>query len=130
MPNVTLNGVAYNANVYAGVSSPATAVRAPQTITRQQTKAGAVIEAANGYRHVVLRNTTPKQAWELSWERAPEGTRAQVRALFNLATTFTAVLPDGTFTVQCHPDSYEEEHDLTLRNGTRYYNLRIVLYEP
>ena len=127
MPSVTLNSVPFSGSVYASDST----LRAPQKVTPKPRKIGVVLEAASGARNMVLRNSgTPKVDYELFWQGAPEATRAGVRTTFNLATTFTAVLPQGTVTVQCELEDYQEEEAFTLPNGTAYYDVTLTLRAP
>jgi hypothetical protein len=126
MPNVTLNGVTFTGSVYASDS----ARRAPQSVTPTPRKIGVVLEADDGTHNIMLRNSgTPKTNFELFWQGAPEVTRAAVRTAFNLAATFTAVLPQGTFTVQCELEDYQETEAFTLPNGTPYYDVTLTIRE-
>lgn len=126
MPSVTLNSVAFTGSVFA---SDATR-RAPQKVTRKPRKIGVVLEADSGAKNIVLRNSgAEKSDFELFWQGAPEVTRAAAYAAFALDTTFTAILPQGTFTVQCELEDYEEEEAFTLPNGTPYYDVTLTIHE-
>ena len=126
MPAVTLNGNAFN-----GTVSDADSVRrAPQKATPKPRKVGKTLEAASGARTFMYRGG--KTDWELAWEKVPEVTRAAVRAVFDLTTTFPYIDPSGaSWTVQCEETDYQEELDVTLPDGTtRYYNVRLTVRQP
>src|SRR5215471_6778849 len=125
MPAVTLNGTTFTGNVYSADSVR----KAPTHVNPKPRKIGTVLEAASGARNMVLRNSgTPKVDYELTWDQpVAETTRAAVRTIFDLSTTFTAILPQGTVTVQCELEDYEENHVLTLPDGTRYFEVKLTL---
>lgn len=131
MPAVTLNGVSFAGSVHAAESVP----RAPQIVTPKPRKIGIVLEAADGSRALIQQTTsggTPidKTDHELRWNRVPEATRAAVAAIFDLTTTFTAVLPQGTFTVQCEMEDYTEDLDIAIPGPVYYYNVTLTLRQP
>ena len=132
MPQVTLDGTVFGATVRQGIDAPTTARRAPQIVTPLEEKAGEVAPARNGYRNLVLHNTTPKRAFDVRWTRVPQGTYDAARLIWLLSTTFTAILPFGTFTVQCHPDSWDAVPDADLRRilNQAWYDITLKLYEP
>lgn len=125
MPNVTLNSISFNGDVY---SNPTTTRRAPKLVTPKPRKIGKAMIAASGARTWVHRSA--KTDYELEWENVAELTRAAVRAIFDLTTTFTAVLPVGTATYQCEEQDYTEKEAFTMPDGTRYYNITLLLRQP
>lgn len=131
MPNITLNGVAFNGSV---LDSEGT-LRAPRTVTPKRHKIGISQVSDNGTRYFIYASATSREKtdWELRWERVPQATRAAVLAVWALTATFTFIDPDGTsHTVQCETDDLTEEPDdeATLPDGTRYYNLTLTVRQP
>jgi hypothetical protein len=122
MPNATINAVTFTGNVY---SDPATVRRAPKLITPKPRKIGKAMVAASGARTWVHR--TEKVDQLLEWENVAELTRAAVRAVFALTTTFSATMPTGTATYQCEDEDYTEDEAFCMPDGTRYYNVTLLL---
>lgn len=125
MPNATLNGVTFTGDVY---SSPASVRRAPKTITPKPYKIERLVPGKDGTRNVMRRGQ--KIDYELEWETVAELTRAAVRAVFDLSTTFTAVLPAGTATYQCEGTDYSEAESVVYPDGTRFYNVKLTIRQP
>ena len=126
MPPVTLNGIAFSGTVYDAETTP----RAPQEITPSPQKAGVVLTAADGTERIVLRNSgTPREHFELTWSRVPSATRNAVRTVFDLSATFTAVLPSGTYSVQCRLDDYRERINIIAPGGTEYYDVSLQIHQ-
>lgn len=123
MPAATLNGVSFAGTVY----DLETVVRAPQKITPQPEWAGAEWAAADGTPIVVKRGSAPRDAWQLEWERVPVATRDAVRAIFNLGTTFTAVLLGSTVTAQCGLKDYTEGLNIAIPGPIYYYNVTLLI---
>lgn len=123
MPAATLNSVSFA----GGVFDAETVRRAPQKIIPKPRKIGDVVEGADGTQNFMQR--AQKSDWELRWEQVPETTRAAVRAIFDLSTTFTAVLPSGTYTVQCHKEDYTEDPVLTIPGPIDYYDVTLIIHQ-
>jgi hypothetical protein len=124
MPAVTLNGVSFAGTVY----DANTVRRAPQHVNPRPRKISTVLVGREGTRNQMLYGT--KTDYELIWEQVAETTRAAVRAVFDLTSTFTAILPQGTVTVQCEGEDYKEDHVLTFPDGTRFFNVTLTLRQP
>lgn len=135
MPNVTLNSVSFSDSIMLAISSPSTARRAPQRVIPLGPKhVGENVEGANGYETVVRREATSgtlavKRAWRLEWDLVPEGTRAAVETVQLLGTAFTAVLPSGTYTVQCKLDELEQTPRETIPGGIIYWDVKLTIYK-
>lgn len=124
MPAATLNSVSF-----AGLVTDAENVRrAPQKITPKPYKVGKALVSPVGARTWVHR--AQKNDWLLEWEKVPETTRAAVKAIFDLTTTFSVTLLGGTYTVQCEEEDYSEEQTDVLPDGTRYYNVSLLVRQP
>jgi hypothetical protein len=122
--SVTLNGVTFTGSVYASDSTR----RAPQKVEALPRKVGEEVPGIDGSLNIMLENSgDPKVDHKLFWQGAPEVTRAAAYATWLLNTTFTAILPQGTFTKQCGLEDYEETEAFTLPNGTRYFDVTLTL---
>lgn len=134
MPACTLNGVAFNKTVVDVISSPTTNLLAPLSIAPSAKKVGDKIEAPSGDVIIILREKSAgvlatQHSWELKWQKAPEATRVAIENIFLLGSTFTAVLPWGTFTVYCDLDGLSQEQtEYTDYNGIYYYDITLTLY--
>jgi len=130
MPAVTLNSTSFAGTVYDTESVR----RAPFSVDVDAEKPGIELLAEDGTQTIILFNSgTPKRTWTIMWKRIPETTRAAVYTIFLLATTFAFVDPVGTsHTVQCGLKAYTEKTDTeaSLPNGTRYFDVTLVVREP
>lgn len=127
MPAVTLNAVSFAGSVH---SDPATVRWAPRFVTPKPRKIGVDLEMADGTPILILHWSTPpyqKVDQELKWEKVVAFTRDAVRATFDLATTFSATVPAGTATYQCGKEDYEEDEFDTLPDGTKLYNVTLMI---
>lgn len=125
MPAVTLNGTSFAGTVFDSDS----VVRAPQVVTPQPQWPGDSWQMADGSPVVVRAASAPREAWELRWNRVPEATRAAVRAVFNVAGTFSATILGVTYTVQCPNDGYSQELDIAIPGPTYYFNLTLKVQQ-
>ena len=107
MPACTLNYVTFNGKVSDGPS----VLRAPFSIEQKKAKVGLVHEAEDGTKTPILRATTGKRSWVLTWKRVPEATRAAVETTFDLNTTFVFTWSRGTYIAQNLLDTYTEAAD-------------------
>ncbi len=125
MPAVTLNGTSF-----AGTVNDAETVRwAPTKVEPKPRKIGELVEGPDGQRTWVHR--AAKTDYLLTWDQpAPTYTRDQIKAIFDLTTTFSAVLPSGTVTVQCEEQDYSAEHAFTLPDGREYWTVTLLLRQP
>lgn len=116
---ITLNGIA----IY------------PDEAPKTKRKIGAMQETANGGRTWLQRTTAGgaaihKSEWKLKWNHATEVIRAQVEALYNVATTMTYVDQHGTnYTVVCGDDPYEDGISIIYDNTTNYYSVSLTIFE-
>jgi len=128
MPTISLNGTSFAGTVYDLDS----VIKAPTEMPKLEAeKIGPVLVGENGARTYIQFGQ--KNKWTITWKRVPEATRAAVKTVFDLTTTFAFIHPNSTtYTVQCEPGDYTEECDsaATLPNGTYYYNLTLVVRQP
>jgi hypothetical protein len=121
MPATTLNGTSF-----AGLVTESESIRrAPQNITPKPYKVGKTLVGPDGQRARIHRGA--KSDWLLEWDKAPEVTRAAVRTIFDLTSTFSATLLGGTYTVQCEDEDYSEEQTDVLPDGTRYFRVTLLV---
>lgn len=121
--NLILNGTTYDGTP-AGPAHP----WKPTGLTLKPEKIGDAIVAANGSRTLVYRAT--KKTWEISWDTANETTRAALRTLHALTTTWMFVDQLGaSYTVQTEADDYDEEYRMTDPAGNIYYQLKLTVRE-
>lgn len=123
--NIVLNGTTYSGNPL----TPSTP-RKPDKISVSVNKVGVVLIAASGKRRFVLRGTV-KRTWEISWGGAREATRAALRTLHQLTTTwvFTDEL-GSSYTVQTEgEDDYSESYAFTDPSNNLYYDMRLTVRE-
>jgi len=126
MPAVTLNSVSFAGSVF---SDEATVRWAPTKVEPQPRKIGEVVEGPAGQRTWVDRGS--KTDYLLTWDQpCPTYTRDQVRAIFDLTSTFTAVLPAGTLTVQCEETDYSAAYAFTLPDGREYWAVTLLVRQP
>lgn len=124
MPAVTLNSVSFAGSIF----DADTVRRAPQKVNRQPEKVEVVLRSANGT--LSRMHYANKGVWELTWEQVPETTRAAVKALYDLTADFSAVVPDGTFTVQSHNGDYREDQVLAIPGvsaPTYYFTVTLTI---
>lgn len=124
MGNLTLNGTAYS-----GVpTSPATP-RKPDRISVAVSKIGVTLVAASGVRRFVSRGTV-KRTWTVEWKGAREATRAALRTLHQLTTTWSFTDELGSsYTVQTEQDDLEEAYAFTDPANNYYYDLTLTIRE-
>lgn len=125
MPAVTLNSTAFSGGVWDSESTP----RAPQEITPTPVWPGDEWQSANGTPIVVHTHTSPRERYELAWNRVPEATRAAVRAVFDVDGAFTATILGSTFNAQCPLDGYSESLDIAIPGPVYYYNVTLTVVE-
>jgi hypothetical protein len=126
MPAVTLNSVAFSGSIF---SDESTVRWAPTKVEPQPRKVGELVEGPDGQRTWVHR--AAKTDYLLTWDQpCPTYTRDQVKAIFALTSTFTAVLPDATLTVQCEEEDFSASHAFTLPNGNTYWTVTLLLRQP
>lgn len=115
-----------NGTTYSGTpASPANPYR-PMAIEVSVEKIGKVIVAANGNRTWVHQSI--KRTWTISWEKASETTRAALRALHLLTTTFTFTDQFGTsYTVQTEADDLKENTAHSDRANAYFYDLTLIV---
>jgi hypothetical protein len=129
--DLIMNGVTYDGTPSANPTHP----RKPTGLTRKEEKIGRVLVAANGARTWVQRvdgssNPIRKRTWEIAWDKANETTRAALRTLNALATTWTFVDQLGTsYTVQTEAEDYEEEYAMTDSANNLYYRCKLTVRE-
>lgn len=121
MPAATLNSTSFAGSIFDAESIR----RAPQKITPKPYKVGKTLVGPNGQRARVHR--AAKSDWLLEWDKAPEVTRAAVRVIFDLTTTFSVTLLGGTYTVQCEDEDYSEELTDELPDGRCYYRVTLLV---
>lgn len=114
--NLVLNGTTYSGTP-TSLSNP----WKPDSLDLQIAKIGPTLVADDGTRRFVSRGTS-KKTWKITWNRANETTRAAVRTLAALTTTWTMVDQLGTsYTVQTEQDDYTEDYAMTtIANDLRY----------
>jgi len=122
--NLVINGV-----TYSGVpTSPATP-RKPDAISVTTTKIGVVLVMANGTRRWVNRGT--KHVWSVEWAGAREATRAALRTLHQLTTTFPFIDELGVTYATCQTEEsdLDESYAYTDPSNNLYYDLKITIRE-
>lgn len=130
MPAITLNATSFAGTVFDADS----VLRAPTQMPKLEIdKIGPVLVAENGARTFIRFGQ--KARWAITWKRVPDATRAAVKAVFDLTSTFVFVDSGGTsHTVQCEPGDYTEECDtgatLPTSPPTYYYDVTLVVREP
>lgn len=119
MADIVLNGTTYD-----GSPGRPSKISGPDI-----RKIGRLLEAANGTPHWMHR--AHKRTWSIEWETANEATRAAVRALRLLTTTFAFVDQFGaSYTVLCTgDDDYREETTFTDAANNIYYDLTLTMRE-
>lgn len=122
--NLVINGT-----TYSGVpTSPATP-RKPDAISVEVKKIGVALVMANGTRRWVNRGT--KRAWTVEWKGAREATRAALRTLHQLTTTFAFIDELGVTYATCQTEETDlsEAYAYTDPSNNLYYDLSIVIRE-
>lgn len=101
----------------------------PNDVQVDEDKIGTETTAANGAYHLDIRAT--KRTWKLIWRRVPAVTRAAIRAVYGLATSFAFVDEDGgsPITVACPPGGLRSSISLIGPGVTLYYDVELTLKE-
>lgn len=122
--DLVLNGTTYN-----GTPSSLSNPWKPDGFDLEVAKIGVSLVADDGTRRFVTRSTS-KRTWKITWSRANETTRAAVRALHLLTTTWTMVDPLGvSYTVQTEQDDYSEDYAMTTLANALRWKLELTVRE-
>lgn len=127
--DLVMNGVTFNGTPIVNPSNP----RKPTGLNLKTEKIGSVQVRDNGTRVWVQRldgssNPIVKLTWEVSWEKANEITRAALRTIDLLTTTWVFVDQLGvSHTVQTEPGDYEEEYAKTDLASNIYYSIKLTI---
>lgn len=122
--NIIINGTTYSGTPL----TPATP-RKPDKISVSVSKIGVTLVMASGKRRFVSRGTV-KRSWDIEWNGAREATRAALRTLHQLTTTFSFTDELGVaYTVQTEQDDLSEAYSYTDPSNNLYYDLKITLRE-
>lgn len=124
MGDLTINSVAYSGTPL----TPATP-RKPDKISVEVTKIGVALIMANGTRRWVNRGT--KRTWTIEWNGVREATRAALRTLHVLPTTFPFVDELGVTYATCQTEAADlsEAYAFTDPSNNLYYDLTITIRE-
>ena len=124
MGNLVLNGTTYSGTP----NTPATP-RKPDSISVKVGKIGVTLVAANGRRRFVSRGAV-KRTWDVEWKGARESTRAALRTLHQLTTTWSFTDELGSsYTVQTEQDDLDESYAFTDPSNNYYYDLKLTIRE-
>jgi hypothetical protein len=122
--NISLNGTSY-----AGTPLTPGSVRKPDRISVAVSKIGITLVAASGKRRLVLRGTV-KRTWTIEWDECREVTRAALRALHQLTTTWVLIDELGvSYTVQTEQDDLDEAYAFTDPANNLYYDMKLTARE-
>jgi hypothetical protein len=123
MADLVISGVTYGGNPAA----PSVPYR-PMKIGMKAIKVGSLKRAANG--SLTWVHLGIKREWTITWEKASEVTRAALRSLHQLTTTFSFTDQIGvSYTVLTAADDYSEDTAYSDRALAIFYDLSITLRE-
>ena len=116
MADIVINGTTYD-------GTP----ERPTKISTQVRRIGRALQGKDGTETWMHRNI--KETFSIDWEKINETTRAALRAVRNLTTSFAFSDQLGdSYTVLCSgDDGYTEETAFTGAGGAIYYNVTLVL---
>jgi hypothetical protein len=120
--NIIINGTTYD-----GTPTAPTHPYKPNKIRTQVRRIGRRLEGKDGTETWMHRNI--KRTFTIDWQEANETTRAALRAVRSLTTSFSFTDHLGTaYTVLCSgEDDYVEETAFTDHASAIYYNISLVL---
>jgi hypothetical protein len=119
---IRLNGV-----IFSGSPSNTATPCAPIGIQEAIKKIGTLIIGRDGTRNWMHRSV--KTGWAIRWEDAPEATKAAIKTIFLLSTTFTYRDETGTaYTVQCDEDDLTSDVSTIGENET-YYSITLQIWQ-
>lgn len=122
--NLIINGVTYSGTPLA----PGTPFK-PSTFEMTDTKIGKVQINANGGRTFIARSVQ-KRTWTIGWPLVNETTRAALRTLAELNTTFSFTDQLGVArTCQVENDDYSEEWVMSDVANVAWYACKITIRE-
>lgn len=116
MADIVINGTTYD-------GSP----DRPVKVGTQVRRIGRALQGKDGTETWMHRGI--KLNFAIDWEKATEATRAALRAVRSLTTSFSFTNQHGTaYTVLCSgDDEYTEETAFTDAAGNIYYNITLIL---
>ena|SRR5205085_10012034 len=122
--NLIMNGTTYD-----GTPISTAHPLKPTTLTVADAKIGKTQIAYNGNRTFIYRGAR-KKTWTIGWPLANETTRAAVRTLHELTTTWTFVDEHGTsYTVQTEADDLSEDYAMTTPANAILYDVKLTVRE-
>ncbi len=117
-----------NAVIFSGSPSNTATPCAPISIQEAIKKIGTLIIGLDGTRNWMHRGV--KSGWAIRWEDAPEATRAAIKTIFLLTSTFTYRDETGiAYTVQCDEDDFTSETGTIAPDGTVYYSITLQIWQ-
>jgi hypothetical protein len=122
--NLIINGVTYSGTPLA-TGTPFK----PSSFRMTDTKIGRTVVNANGGRTFVARSVQ-KRTWSIGWALANDTTRAALRTLAELATTFPFVDQLGVSrSCQVEADDYSEEWLMSDTANVAWYACTLTIRE-
>jgi hypothetical protein len=120
---IRLNGV-----IFSGSPSNTASPCAPIGIQEAIKKIGTLITGRDGTRNWMQRAT--KTGWSIRWEDAPAATKAAIKTIFLLNTTFIYRDEAGvSYTVQCDEDDMTSDVSTIASDGTVYYSITLQIWQ-
>jgi hypothetical protein len=117
-------------NTFSGTPLATSNPYKPSSVKMTVNKVGVVLVAANGHRRSVVRGT--KKTWTIDWPLCNEATRAILRAIHSLTTTFSFTDEHGTVYATCQTEGegdYSEEWVMSDPSNVPYYSCSLTIRE-